>query len=206
LASYYLIFGLSALLWLALTAFFYWRRIWLLYYTVASVGLALLLIFGGTRLLPLERWMEYATAFSAHAISTGLGIPTRVFEAAPGNILVWVVVQSPGWTVVRVDLECSGLLELAALTGLVLFYPAWSAPRRAWLVLLGWVVTFGANIIRVLVIILILHGWGKQSIFIAHTLIGRMVFFVIVSGIYWAILTRGTLRTLQKQLTERMLS
>lgn len=202
----YLIFGLSIVLWLSLTWFFYWRRIWLPYYTIAAVGLALLIVFGGTRLLPLERWLEYGTAYSAHLICQSLNIPTRVFEAAPGNILVWVVVQSPGWTVVRVDLECSGLLELATLTGLILFYPAWPIRQRIALTILGLVVTFGANIIRVLSIILILHVFGKQSIFIAHTIIGRMIFFILVAGIYWCILTRGTVKVIGKQLIERMQS
>ena len=202
----YLIFGLFTLVWAVLVAFFYWRRIWLPYYISGAAGLALLLVFAGTRLTPMERWMEFSTAFSAHSISLAMGIPTRVFEAAPGNIMVWVVAQTPGWTVVRVDLECSGLLELAALAGMILFYPAWSLPKRFGLVLAGGVATFIANIIRVMVIILILNAWGKQSIFIAHTIIGRMVFFVLVAGIYWVILTWGTIKALQKRLAERMLS
>ena len=202
----FLIFGLCAAVWLALVSLFRWRRIWLPYYATGSVGLALLIVFAGTRLIPMEYWMEYATAFSAHAISQSAGIPTRVFEAAPGNILVWVVVQSPGWTVVRVDLECSGLLELATLAGLILFYPAWTFKQRVGLVLVGWLATFVANIIRVLVIILILHVMGKQSIFVAHTIIGRLIFFALVAGVYWVILTRGTLKALQKRLAERMLS
>lgn len=202
----WLSFAAAFALWTALVIFFHWRRIWLLYYTVASVGLALLVVFAGTQLIPLERWLEVATAFSAHWLSLALAIPTRVFEASPGNILVWVVVQNPGWTVVRVDLECSGLLELAVLTGLVLFYPSWSLGVRTRMILIGWVTTFIANVIRVISIILILHAWGKPSIFIAHTIAGRLIFFLLVAGIYWLILTRPTLRSIRQRLQQRMVT
>jgi exosortase family protein XrtG len=198
------LFALVAVLWVML-AFFFWRyRIWIAFYIVASVGLTFLMILAGTRLFPLERWMEMSVAYSAHAASQVVGIPTRVFEAAPGNILVWVIVQDPGWTVVRVDLECSGLLEVSVLSGLLLFYPAWSVGRRAWLTLVGWLATFGANVVRVVVIILILHILGKRSIFVAHTVAGRLVFFGFVAGIYWVILTRGTVHVLTRRLQERM--
>ncbi len=198
-----LIFAFFALLWAGLVVWFYRRRIWLFYYCIAAVGLALLLIFAGTNFLPLERWLEYSTAWGAHFLCQALGIPTSVFEAAPGNILVWVVVQNPGWTVVRVDLECSGLLELAVFTGILLFYPAWTAFRRLYLVALGWLVTFLANIGRVLSIILIWHSWGKRSIFIAHTVVGRLIFFVLVMLIYWLFLTRPTLRWIEERLNRR---
>lgn len=199
-------FGLAALLWAALATFFRRYRIWIVFYVVASVGLTFLLIWAGTRLVPLERWLEMAVAYSAHAVCLAAGIPTRVFEASPGNILVWVIVQDPGWTVVRVDLECSGLLEMSVLSGLLLFYPAWTAGRRTWLVLVGWGATFGANVVRVVVIILVLHVLGKRSIFVAHTVAGRLIFFVLVAGVYWLILTKGTMRVLRERLQERMRS
>jgi len=197
-------FAVVGVVWAVALLFFRHYRIWLFYYVVAAVGLAFLLIWAGTRLIPLERWLEMGTAYSAHMLSRMVGIPTRVFEAAPGNILVWVVVQKPGWTVVRVDLECSGLLEMAVLSGLLLFYPAWTIWQRLGLVLFGWAATFVSNIIRVLSIIAILHLLGKRSIFVAHTVAGRLIFFALVMGFYWVVLTRGTLRILNRQLQERL--
>lgn len=199
-----IVFVVACTLWGLALLFFRRYRIWLFYYIVAAVGLAFLLIWAGTRLTPLERWLEMSTAYSAHALSRLVGIPTRVFEAAPGNVLVWVVVQKPGWTVVRVDLECSGLLEMAVLSGLVLFYPAWTFGKRLGLTLFGWAATFISNIVRVLSIIAILHLLGKRSIFIAHTVAGRLIFFALVMGFYWVVLTRGTVRILNRRLKERL--
>ena len=190
--------------WLVLVVFFRHYRIWLLYYCVASVGLALLLIFAGARLLPIERWLEMATTSGAHAYASLLGIQTRVFEATPGDILVWVVVQAPGWTIVRVDVECSGFLEMAVLVGLLLFYPSWSFLRRIGYIGVGLVALFGANLVRVVSILTILHTFGKPSIFVAHTIIGRIIFFILAIGVYWLLLSRLTLRSLAVDIRARM--
>ncbi len=198
------VWSIAFVLWLVLLVFFRRSRIWLMFYVTASVGLALLIAFAGTRFIPLERWLEIATAYAAHAISQAIGIPTRVFEAAPGNILVWVIVQEPGWTIVRVDLECSGLLEMAVLAGLLLFYPAWSVWRRVELLMWGLAATYVSNVIRILSIIAILHGEGKRSIFVAHTIVGRLVFFALAALLYWIIFTRLTLRTLRAREQESM--
>jgi exosortase family protein XrtG len=198
------LWSIAAIAWLALLIFFWRYRIWLMFYVVASIGLALLIIFAGTGLIPLEYWLEMATAYTAHAISQAVGIPTRVFEAAPGNILVWVIVQEPGWTIVRVDLECSGLLEMAVLAGLLLFYPAWSVWRRAELLVWGLAATYASNVIRVLSIIAILHGLGKRSIFVAHTIVGRLIFFALAALFYWIVFTRLMLRTLRAREQERL--
>jgi len=112
--------------------------------------------------------------------------------------------QDPGWTVVRIDIECSGLLEMSVFGGLLLFYPAWTVGRRAWMTLVGWVITFVANVMRVLFIIAVLHVAGKRSIFVAHTVGGRLVFFMMVAALYWVVFTRGTVRALARRLEERM--
>ena len=202
--AFYIAYGLVAAAWLAVLYFARRHRIWLLFYAVGAVGLALLVVFAATRLLPVEHWLEYAVAYSSHLASRLIGIPTRVFRAAPGNILVWVIVQDPGWTVVRVDLECSGLLEMSAVAGLLLFYPGWTVARRAWLTLVSWVAIFGINIVRIVSIIVTLHVLGKPAILIAHTIIGRLIFFILVMGLYWLVFSRLTLRTLSEQMKARM--
>ncbi len=196
---------LAGLVWGAVVLFFRRHRIWLLYYITGSVGLALLLIFAGVRVLPLAAGMEFATAYAGHALSNLVGIPTYLFRAAPNNIFVWVVEQTPGWTVVRVDLECSGMLELAAWIGLLLFYPNWRLTKRLGLIVLGAVGIFGANLVRVVAIIAILHWFGKQSIVIAHTFIGRLLFFgLVMLGMYWYVFSRLTIHSLADRIAARM--
>ena len=60
--------------------------------------------------------------------------------------------------------------------------------------------TYLGNLVRVLFIVLTLHEWGKDSLFLAHTLVGRVIFFLIVVGIYWAVLTGPTLSQIRTGL------
>lgn len=189
--------------WIGALIFLWKNRIFFFFYVLGAVGLAFWLVIIGTRWLPLELILERYTAYHVHAICQVIGIPTRVFEAAPGNILVLVVVQEPGWTVVKVGVECSGLLEGSVLLGLFAFYPGLSWRRRGGLTALGLILTYVANLVRVLFIVLVLHYFGKRSIFVAHTILGRVIFFAAVALLYWWLLTRPTIEVIRQQIQER---
>lgn len=190
--------------WGALTYFFYRNRIWLVYYVVGAVGLALLVIWGGRGVFPLELWLKESAANAVHLIATGMGIETRIFSGAPGSILVLVIPQSQGWTLVEIGVECSGLLEEAVLIGLVSFYPGWSRRQRAGWLAVGAAATYVGNLARVLFIVVTLHYLGKDTLFLAHTLVGRVFFFLIVVAIYWVIFTQPTLRQIRAALQARL--
>jgi exosortase family protein XrtG len=115
-----------------------------------------------------------------------------------------IITQEVGWTVVQITIECSGLLETGALAGMVLLYPGWSWRKRTLLTIGGVVAIFAANIIRLLFIVDILHYTGKDSIFISHTIAGRAIFFIIVVGIYWWVLTRPTLNDIGNRLRKEL--
>jgi exosortase family protein XrtG len=189
--------------WLGMVYFFHRYRIWLLFYLVGSVGLAFILIFVGRELM-LERGLEVVVANLVHWVCNWAGIPTRMFQAAPGALLIMVVGQDIGWTIVQITIECSGLLETAAMLGMVLMYPGWPMRKRMLLAVTGSVAIFIANIIRLFIIIEVLHYVGKDSIFIAHTIAGRAIFFVIVVLIYWYVITRPTLKDVRRKLHENL--
>ncbi len=190
-------------LWLGLVYFFHRHRIWLLFYLVGSVGLAFILIFAGRELM-VERGLEVVVANAVHWVCNWAGIPTKLFQAAPGALLIMVIGQDIGWTIVQITIECSGLLETAAMLGMVLMYPGWRLRKRLLLAVAGAVAIFIANIIRLFIIVEVLHYVGKDSIFIAHTIAGRAIFFVIVVLIYWYVITRPTLKDVRRKLHEDM--
>ena len=203
-------FGLAALLitiWVLAVVFFRINRIWLLYYLTGSIGLAFIVIFVG-RETPVQGWMETGVAASTFGVANLIGIPARMFEAAPGTLMLFVVGQlvghDNGWTMVRVTIECSSLLESGVLTGMVGFYPGWSIKKRAAFLAGGLIATYIANIIRLTVIMGTLHFFGKNSLFIAHTVVGRAVFFVLVIAIFWFVITKPTMRMVARKLQQDM--
>lgn len=202
--------GLAALLislWLLAVLFFRANRIWLPYYLLGSVGLAFVIIFVG-RATPVEELMEIGVAYATYGVANALQVDAQVFQAAPGALMLFVVGQvvghDRGWTMVQVTIECSSLLETGVIAGMVGFYPAWPMGKRLALVLAGVVATFAANIVRLTVIIGALHWFGKDSLFLSHTVIGRWVFFVLVVAIFWYIITRPTLGTVRCKLEREL--
>ena len=191
-------------IWILAVLFFRLNRIWLPYYVIGSVGLAFLVIFIG-RNTPIEPALQTAVAQGVHAVAQVTGIPTDTFDAAPGALLV-LVSQDIGWTMLQVTVESSGLLESGVILGMLMFYPAWPIRRRAAYVVLALLLTYVANIIRLVVIVATLHYLGKDSLLVSHTIIGRAVFFVGVIIIYWFLLTRPTLGAVRNKLDREMVS
>ncbi len=192
-----------AVVWLLVVYFFYRNRIWLLHYLVGAIGLAFIIIFVG-RAFFLEMAMEQVVAQTVHQICNLADIPTRIFQAAPGALLVMVIAQDIGWTVIQIGIECSGLLETSAMLGMVLFYPGWSWRKRFILTAIGVIAIYCANIIRLFFIVEILHHGGKDTIYISHTIGGRAIFFIIVVGIYWFVITRPTLSAVRDKLRKEI--
>ncbi|MGQ9458037.1 MAG: hypothetical protein ACUVWW_11405 [Anaerolineae bacterium] len=191
---------LGALVWLALVLALRRSRIWLFYYLVAAVGWCFGIVFLLRELLPGETALSTATAYSTHYLADILDIPTRVFRSAPGLLLVLVIAQTSGWTALQVGLESSGLLELSVLSGLLLFYPGMPLLRRLLSLMAGLVATFAANVLRVLLIVVVLHFSGKDSLLFAHTFLGRAFFFAVTVAIYWYLMTRASLQVLRERV------
>lgn len=187
--------------WAALVVTLRVRRLWLPYFVLAAVGFCLLFLTA-TRGTVVESTLETLTAEHGHLAAGWLGIPTLVFRNAPGTLLVLIVVGVKGWVVIDVGIECSGMLELAAFSSLLLFYPGLSAGRRSWLLVTGLVATYLVNIVRLLVIIGFLHWGGKDMAWLAHSVIGRAVFFALVVAIYWFVFTRATLKSVRQRVEE----
>jgi exosortase/archaeosortase family protein len=84
--------------------------------------------------------------------------------------------------------------------GLVLFYPVFSLPKRILLAPAGILAIYFINLIRLGTIVFLINTFGRQAIYLAHTLAGRLVFFFLVVALYWAVFSRPTLAALRRQL------
>ena len=192
---------LAGALWLAIYVFLRRSRAWLLAYVVGAVGFTLILVYF-VRGSALESAFETAGAVGAHYVGDALRIPTRVFLNAPGTLLVLIVYQKAGWTAVEVDIECSGLLESIVFLGLVAFFRGLPWGRKIWYLSVGLLFTYVVNVIRIVIIVAMISYFGKDAIYLAHTVVGRAVFFALVINLYWYTFTRTTMETLRHRILE----
>ncbi len=192
---------LAIALWAAVYLFLRRARAWLLSYVVGAVGFTLIFVYF-VRGSALESLVETAGAVAAHYVGDAIGIPTRVFFNAPGTLLVLIVYQKAGWTAVEIDIECSGLLESIVFLGLVLFYRGLPLISKVGYLTAGLLFTFAVNVVRIVVIVAMISHFGKDAIYLAHTVVGRAVFFALVINLYWYTFTRTTMETLRKRILE----
>jgi exosortase family protein XrtG len=166
------------------------------YYVVATVGTAYGLVLLSHDWLSLDVTLGQATVWWVNSLAVLAGVPTRVFDGAPGVLMVMVISQEVGWTMLQVGVESSGMLELCVLSSLLLYYPGWSWRGRLLALLLGIAATWAANVLRLLVIAVMLHYLGKDALMLAHTFVGKAVFFALTIGIYGWLITFPTVRAL----------
>lgn len=184
--------------WFAALLFLRHYRIWMPYYALGAVGAAYWTSMAA-HATPLELGLAQSVAWVVNQITNRVGIPTRIFHNAPDVLLVLVITQDIGWTMLRIGVESSGLLEMSVLFSLLAFYPSRSWRQKTGLIAVGLMLTWLANILRVLVIVVMLHKVGKSALFLAHTLIGRTLFFFLTVVIYWLLLTRPAMRSLTRR-------
>ena len=194
---------LVTVIWLGGVIFFYQRKIWIFFYVLGTIGFAALFVFINRNVFHSEVFLAKSTAQSIHLLTNLVNIPTQVFEEAPGLLLVLVVVQREGWTALQIGVESSALLEISVLTSLILFYPGWKLYERSWRILAGIILTWLANLIRMLMIVLMLHLLGKEVLVIAHTFLGKLIFFVMTIAIYWYLITLPSLKKIGENTRHR---
>jgi len=178
----YWLLGALFILWIGAVAFLRYFRIWLPYYLFGAVGLVYWLALVAGNILHLEPYLAHTVAWAVHLISGAFAIPTRIF------------------------VESSGLLEISVLISILAFYPGWSLMRRGLSIVAGGVALWLANVFRMMIIVVMLNQMGKGALVLAHTFVGRIVFFLLTILIFWYLVTSATLATIRAKQDQARLA
>jgi exosortase family protein XrtG len=181
-------------IWIGVTAWFWRRRRWLLFYISGALGLVIVTVVTMTA-VGLDWRLEALEARQVIAIAGALGMNTELLGTCG-----LAIENHSGWAVFDIGLECSAILEMAAFTGLVLFYPGFRWLRKAISIPVGVAATYTVNIMRILLIVAIIDAQGTDWVFLAHAVFGRIFFFALTVVIYWYIVTRPSVGVVGKQL------
>jgi exosortase family protein XrtG len=159
-----------------------------------AVGFSVIVILVG-----LEFGWNVGIGSLEAALTTGIfqTIGMDVSTLGPATV---VVADSTGWSILRIGVECSTLVEGAVFSGLMLFYPRFSNSDRILRLTAGVGGTFVINMLRIGLIVTVISIFGKPAAALAHTVIGRLVFFVGIVVIYWRLFTLPTLHIIRGDL------
>ena len=90
-----------------------------------------------------------------------------------------------------IDYECSGIIEMMAYVSMLAFVRVYDWMQRIILSVLGCMMIFFANIIRLFVIGTTIYYFGNDAYYIAHTIVGRIIFYALSVILYYYIFTKS---------------
>lgn len=173
-----LIFLIGLAFWVYILSVFRRAHLTAYYYIWGSIGIFFILIR-----LSNPFWVWELT----HLITAVVGFISNFFHigrsfAQYGGVMINNVAAPVFLTI---DYECSGIIEIVALLSLLLFFPAYTRKEKLVYALLGSIGITFANILRLMSVVVIVNTYGSQSFFWAHSIIGRIIFYIITVIIYY---------------------
>jgi len=90
----------------------------------------------------------------------------------------------------QIDFECSGIIEIFAFLSLLCFFTVYSLKERFLVAIMGCIGIIAANVIRIIVICEVIHFFGPQSYYVAHSIVGRLVFYFLSILLYFYAFTK----------------
>jgi len=90
-----------------------------------------------------------------------------------------------------IDYECSGVIEIMAFTSMLWFFPLYNPLEKVIITLIGALVIFFANILRIFLICVLIYYLGNDVFYFAHTIFGRMIFYFFSVTLYFYVFTRA---------------
>jgi exosortase/archaeosortase family protein len=171
------------------------QRNWgLLYYSWGALGFAFLFIHVSL-LQGLNNELSAIEAQQVQGIMGWFGVQIQIVDQS-----TMFVPDSTGWSALVVGIECSTLIEMGVLVGLIMFYPRLSLQQRWTYLGIGIVGTYLLNLLRLLVIVVMILIWGKPVVLLAHAIVARLVYFAGIVTLYWFLLTKPTLSLVRRSI------
>lgn len=160
------------------------------HFIVGSVGLfVIMMVF--LRPVATEPLARVVTALSGL-----VGKLTGTFEAYFKYSVIFVPTQDSSITL-QIDMECSGIIESMAFVSLLAFFRVYSPYERVGVGAAGLAVLVLANVARIVTICEIVHFFGVGAYSVAHTYIGRILFYVITVALYFYVFTKPQVKSMR---------
>lgn len=175
----------SFIIWLYILTVFHRGNLNFFQYLWGSVGLFVFMcIFVQPAVTEILK--QYVTS------AVGLiGKITGICEAYYESSIIFIPRQSALTSIsLYIDYECSGIIEMMAFISLLAFFQVYDVGQRIIISFIGCVSIFFFNVIRIVVICAIIARFGSGSYYIAHTIVGRLVFYVLSILLYYYVFTK----------------
>lgn len=163
-----------------------------LYFWIGCLGLFFILLYA---------FRTYYVWFFSALLTNIVGFFGHLgnaFTTSPVYGLINIACRNGGNVILHVDYECSGVVEKTAYIALLAFYPLYDRHERmAWMAK-GLILILLANSFRLLFICFNVYWFGPNSMFLFHSIIGRIIFYLCVVAIYYQVFTKPQIQKVRQ--------
>ena len=173
--------------WIYLLTVFKRRKLEFFYFLSGSIGTFLFafVLLGNI----MTEILTTLTCFLTGLLGNALGI----FKAYTTHSILFVE-NADGPISLYVDFECGGVIEILVFISLIFFFAVYNVKEKIGISLVGILWIIAANIIRLFSICLIINQFGNESYYVAHTIVGRLIFYALSIILYFYVFTRAQIR------------
>ncbi len=177
---------LAFVVWIYLLSVFYRGKMGFFYFIFGSIGsFFFLMLYLKPVLMPVL--VQLVTS-----VTGILGKGTGLFEAYRDYSILFIESPKDGGALsLYIDFECSGIIEILVFISLLAFFQVYGIWQRIVIGAIGCVVIFFSNVTRIFIICVMIRIWGNEVYFLAHTLIGRIVFYIFAVLLYYFVFTKA---------------
>lgn len=167
-------------LWIYLLTVFKRAKVGFFEYIWGSVGLFIfLMVIAEPVITPI---LTQLVASAAGVI----GEITGLYEAYPEYNIVFINNPNLNSSIsLFIDYECSGIIEMFAFVSLICFFKVYEVGQRIIISIIGCIAIFFANLIRIFIIAAMIYQWGNDVYYLAHSMVGRIVFYAFTILLYY---------------------
>lgn len=175
------------IIWVYVLSIFKRRKQGFFYFITGSVGL---FCFSFVILEPI---LTASLARLVCYLTGKVGEITGKFTAYASYGILFIE-NSDGPVSLYVDFECAGLVEILVFLSLLVFFQAYKWYEKILVGGLGFVGIMSANVLRLTVICMMIHVYGNDIYYMAHTIVGRLIFYLLAITMYFYVFTRRQIR------------
>lgn len=179
----YVICAVITVVWLYLLSVLKRSKLPAWHFFAGSLGLFALMMF------LVRPFLVKPLAQCVAAIAGGFGSLTGTFTSFFKYGIIFIH-SGEGAITLQIDFECSGIIEILAYVSLLAFFEVYDRNEKLFIGALGTIGILLSNVLRIIVICLMIYFGGTKVYYVAHAIVGRLLFYTLSALLYFYVFTK----------------
>lgn len=185
--EYVILYFILIAIWGYILYVFKKRKLTAFYYLLGTAGLFTAIF------IPFRKIMTEILSDLVLNIMGAIGDVTGFFTVFNEYNLIFIN-HNKSCISMYIDYECCGVIEVLVLVCLIVFFPVFGIAKKIVYAILGALYVICANIIRLVLVSVVIYYFGNDVYYLAHAVIGRLVFYVLMIILYFYMLSYSQIK------------